>query len=326
MFRYRFVLSLIFLFLPVLASAIDIYGHRGARGLSPENTIPGYHTALAIGVGYVDMDIGITKDGVIVVTHDLTLNPNITKDSDGNFIADDNILIKDLTLDELQRYDVGELKPGTEYASWFPNQVPVPQTRIPTLKAVIDYVKKVAGDKVGFQIEIKNDPEFPDKTVFPKVFARKLAELLEEEGVIQRTRVQAFDWAALIEIQKINPAIKTEYLTYSQTGEDLKNPDPKIAGLWVNGMQLKDYGSIPAMIKAAGGESWGPQDIELTQVMLDEAHKLGLKVIAWDWNKVSGHDIDMPETIRMINMGVDGVISDRPDIVRGLLAARGKLQ
>ena len=151
---------------------IQIYAHRAGRGLMPEQTLPAYVAALRLGVDYVDMDIGMTKDGVLVITHDLTLNPDLTRDQNGRWITD-RIPIRSLTLNELRKYDVGRLKPGTQYASYFPHQRPVDRTPIPTLREIVRFVKKIAGDKVGFQLEIKNDPTQAELTASPKEFAQR---------------------------------------------------------------------------------------------------------------------------------------------------------
>src|SRR5512139_1290919 len=172
---------------------IQIYAHRAGRGLMPEQTLPAYIAALRLGVDYVDMDIGMTKNGVLVITHDLTLNPDLTRDQNGRWITD-RFPINSLTLHELQKYDVGRLKPGTRYASYFPHQQPIDFTPIPTLREVVRLVKKIAGDKVGFQIEIKTDPTKPELTASPKDFAQALYQLIIEEGIANRTEIQAFDW------------------------------------------------------------------------------------------------------------------------------------
>ena len=303
--------------------AVEIYGHRGARGLSPENTMPAYKTALRLGVNYVDMDIGITKDGIVVITHNVSLNPDITRNNKGQWIKSKTLFIKDLTLKEAQSYDVGKIKPGTKYAKLFPAQYPVPNTHIPTLKSVIDYVKRVAGNKVGFQIEIKTDPTHPKWTFSDERFAKQLAKIMEDEGIVNRTEVQAFDFQALIDLQKINPNIKTAYLT-DAIGEEEARSDSKSALLWSAGHSLRNYGnSIPKMIKALGGKLWGPQDTELTKKSLDEAHRLGLKVVVWTWPKQTKKEIDPKMIEKLIDWGVDGIITDRPDILRGLMAARG---
>lgn len=304
--------------------SIQIYGHRGARGLSPENSIPGYKTALAIGVDFVDMDVHLTKDKIIVVTHDFTLNPNLTRDKNGNWIdAANPPLIKDLDFKTLRQYDIGRLKPDTEYGKNFPLQFPVDGTHIPSLQQVIKYVKKTAGNKVHFQVEIKTDPLHPELSFEPKVIAKETVDMLKKEGVDNRTELQAFDWRVLREVQKLDRRIATAYLTDQEISQNMRDIDPKKAGLWSSGHLLKDYdNSIPKMIAKLGGKIWGPESKELNADLVKEAHKHGLKVVPW--SKVDSLD-DSQEIIRMIDIDVDGIISDRPDIVRGLLAARGML-
>lgn len=315
-------ISLLFIFITNNAVALAVYGHRGARGLSPENTFPAYQTALSVGVDYVDMDIGMTKDGVLVICHNFRLNPNITKNAKGEWISTP-IPIKDLTFKQLETYDVGELKPGTDYAKLFPNQWPVPNTHMPSLKSVIDYVKRIAGNKVGFQIEIKTTPEHPDWTFSPEKIAAALAKLIEEEDIIDRTQVQSFDFRALLAIQKDNQNIITAYLTDEEQQSNFLSSDPKKAGLWTAGYLLKNYNdSIPQMVKALGGKYWDPQERGLTAEQVAEAHKLGLTVIVWPWRQYFP-EVNTNLLEKMITMQVDGIITGRPDILRGLMAARG---
>lgn len=304
------------------AQSFDIYGHRGARGLAPENTLPAYRAALAIGVDYVDMDVGMTRDGVVVVTHDIALDPNITRDSKGQWIPQDRILVKDLPLAQLQSYDVGRIKPGTTYSKLFPEQQSVDGTHIPTLQEVIATVKQIAGGQVGFQIEIKTDPAHPGWTASPHAFASSIAKILVEENIIDRTIIQAFDYRCLLELQNINSRIVTAYLTAQEEEPKLHHKDPKIAGLWTAGHLLKNYdNSIPTMITTLGGKIWGPQDVELTFDLVKEAHQLGLRVVPWSWPEKTGLEIDVSFTKKLISMGIDGIITDRPDVVRGLLGS-----
>src|SRR5215831_2778600 len=118
------------------ADAFDLQGHRGARGLAPENTLEAFATALKIGVTTLELDLGVSKDGVVVVSHDRVLNPDHTRGPDGEFLSGPGPRIHDLTLAELQTYDVGRLKPGTAYAAAFPQQRAVDGARIPTLSEV----------------------------------------------------------------------------------------------------------------------------------------------------------------------------------------------
>ncbi len=301
---------------------IQIYGHRGARGLSPENTLPAYKTGLAIGINTVDMDVNMTKDGVVVATHNFKLDPDITRDANGDWIDPKNPpLIKDLTFKDLQTYDVGRIKPGTDYSKTFAYQYPVDGTHISSLKQVIEYVKSIAGDKVKFQVEIKIDPTTPDWSYAPATIAAATVKVLKEEGVDTRTELQAFDWRVLYQVQKLDPKIATAYLTNQEQSTAMASTDPKVAGLWTGGKLLKDYhNSIPYMIKQLGGKIWGPESKQLNAKLVKEAHKDGLRVVTWS---MVGSLDSQDEIIRMFNIGVDAVISDRPDVVRGLFAARG---
>ncbi len=298
---------------------IQIYAHRAGRGLMPEETLPAYVAALRLGVDYVDMDIGMTKDGVLVITHDLTLNPDLTRDQNGQWITD-RIPIRSLTLQELQRYDVGRLKPGTQYASYFPHQRPIDFTPIPTLREVVRLVKKIAGDEVGYQVEIKTDPTRPELTASPRDFARALYQLITEEGIGNRTEIQAFDWRCLIELNKLDKNIKTAYLS-DHTTEVMDDTEK---GTWTAGLLPKDFGySLPKMVKHFGGHCWEPFASDLTKSNLDEAHRLGLKVVAWSWPEQEGVEFNYAQIEKLIDFGVDGIITDRPDILRGILVTRG---
>jgi len=113
--------------------AFDLQGHRGARGLLPENTLPSFARALSIGVTTLETDIAITSDGVLVISHDPALNPDITRGPDGSFLSGRGPLIVQTRWAELQRYDVGRINPASRYAQTFSAQQPVDGTRLPTL-------------------------------------------------------------------------------------------------------------------------------------------------------------------------------------------------
>lgn len=292
-----------------------VYGHRGARGLLPENSLPGFARALQMGVDFVDMDVVMTRDRIVVVHHDLGLNPDIDRDASGKWVTE-STLIGQMTLDELLTYDIGRIRPDSRYAALFPNQISMDGTRVPTLEEVIDYVQTQGGKQVGFQIEIKDDPEHPDDTFPPAELAKAIADILHRKKIVARTEVQAFNWQCLFELKKIDPAIHTAFLTDRTSEARMLDPDPAVAGKWSGGYLLKDYGySIPRMIKALGGDLWDPEDVELTPKTLNEAHAVGLKVVAWSDPEASGMEIDPSLIERLKTMGVDGIITDRPDRV-----------
>ena len=148
------------------AAAFDLQGHRGARGLAPENTLAGFRTALDLGVTTLETDLAVTKDEVVVISHDPLLNPDLTR-LDGQWIAAAGPVIRTLTLADLKRYDIGRLNPASKYAQQFPEQKPVDGERFPTIEEFF----AMAGPDVRFNIEIKTNPNKPDLTLDPERFA-----------------------------------------------------------------------------------------------------------------------------------------------------------
>src|SRR5262245_47620135 len=171
------------------ASAFDLQGHRGARGLAPENTLEGFALALSIGVSTLELDLGISKDGVVVVHHDIWLNPDTTRGSDGAFLPRRGPALRELTLAELQRYDVGRIRPGTSYAATFPEQRPIDGARIPRLAAVFDLVRRTKAHHVRFNMETKMNPSAGTDTADPKTFAAAVLQVVRESGFAGRVSV-----------------------------------------------------------------------------------------------------------------------------------------
>jgi len=298
------------------AQAFDLQGHRGARGLAPENTLPAFERALALGVTTLELDVAITSDGVLVIHHDSTLNPDLTRDSNGAFLDRRGPAIHSLTWAQLQTYDVGRLKPGTDYAKRYPDQQPVDGTRIPRLSDLFDLVKRLGDDKVRFDIETKLTPTKPEETLAPEPFARALVAEIRKAGMAARSQIQSFDWRTLQVVQAIAPEIPTVYLTAQQSWLDNIGADRPEGSSWTAGIQYREHGSVPKMVKAAGGSYWSVYFGDLDLQKLKEAQSLGLKVVVWTVN-------DPAVMSRMLDWGVDGLITDRPDLARKLLETRG---
>ena len=310
------VVGISFLLFTHSALGFDLVGHRGARGLAPENTLPSFARALSVGVTVLELDTAITQDGVIVISHDPSLNPNITRDKDGKWLEKPGPVIKSITFSELQQYDVGRLKPNTNYAKSFPDQKAVDGTRIPRLVDLFALVKKSGNDQVRFNIELKVSPLKPDETLDSETYAKRVVELIHKERMGARASILSFDWRTLPVVQKIAPQIPTVYLTVQQRSFDNIGAGKPEGSPWTAGFQHKDHGSIPRMVKAAGGKVWAPYFGDLTDSQLKEAHDLGITVIVWTANE--------PQQIKkMLDLGVDGIISDRPDLVRQAMAERG---
>src|SRR6266852_6548874 len=190
------------------AGAFDLQGHRGARGLAPENTLPAFATALSIGVSTLELDLAMTSDRVLVVSHDRRLNPAHTRGADGTFLGAEGPAIRSLTLAQLQRYDVGRLKPGTAYASAFPEQRGMDGVRIPTLMEVFDLARQAKADHVRFNIETKLTPTSGADTPDPETFAAAVARAVREAELAARVSVQSFDWRTLAIMRRIAPEIE----------------------------------------------------------------------------------------------------------------------
>lgn len=293
------------------ALAFDLQGHRGARGLAPENTLPAFERALEIGVSTLELDIGVTADGVVVIAHDPHLNPAITRDAGGQWLAaGKGPLINSLTLAQLQAYDVGRINPETPYAKTFDAQQARDGTRVPTLASLFDRVKALGAHEVRFNIETKVNPGQPNDTVSADAMTRALLKVIQDAGMTERVAIQSFDWRTLQLVQKIAPAIRTVYLTV-QTA----NNDNVRDGTWTAGLKIADHGSVPRLVKAAGGAVWSPNGGALTEALVKEAQALGLRVIPWTINNPA----DME---RLIAWGVDGIITDYPDRLRSVMQAR----
>jgi glycerophosphoryl diester phosphodiesterase len=295
--------------------AVDLQGHRGARGLAPENTLPSFERALALGVDTLELDIAITRDGVLVIHHDPTLNPNTTRDASGRWLEKRGPAIHTLTWAELQTFDVGRLKPGSDYGRNYPDQQPVDGTRIPRLSDLFDLVSRSGNAAVRFAIETKIAPDKPEETQAPEPFARAVVEEIRKAGMAPRAAILSFDWRTLQVVQIIAPEIPTVYLSAQQRWLDNIGADRPEGSRWTAGFQWKDHGSVPKMVKAAGGGVWSVYFGDLDVQKLREAQSLGLKVLVWTVN-------DPAVAARMLDAGVDGIISDRPDLMRRLLDER----
>jgi len=299
------------------AAEIKIVGHRGAAGLMPENTLSGFKKAIEIGVDAIELDVHLTVDNVVVVTHDYRLNQALTRDPQGHWIKK-RPLIKDLTLAQVQAYDVGRLKDTSKYARKYPIRRDIDGEYIPTLREVIKLLKKT-NKKIVLIIEIKTSPVKPSVSNSPKLVASAVATILNEERFMDRTRVISFDWRSLRYIREIMPGVRTAHLTSASKRFDTIQKNKPGASPWLAGLDIDDYDSIPQAIKAVGGQCWTSNYAHangngrgMTPMLVQQAHDLGLDVYVWTLNRES----DMH---RMIEGNVDGIITDRPDVLKSIL-------
>ena len=293
----------------------DLQAHRGGRGLAPENTLAAFEKALALGVTTLELDIGVSADGVVVIHHDPTLNADFTRDAGGAWLPAKPAkgpALHALTLAQLQRYDVGRLNSATAYGQQFASQQPRDGERIPTLASLFALVEARGDAHVRFNIETKISPLQPAETAAPDAMVRALLAEIGKARMGARVTVQSFDWRTLALVGQLAPQMPRAYLTSARTLQDSR---------WTAGLAAGDFASVPLLVKAAAGPgsgplTWSPAFTTLTPALVKEARALGMHVVPWTLNK--------PEEMEAaIGWGVDGVITDYPDRLRDVMRARG---
>ena len=267
----------------------DLQGHRGARGLLPENTIPSFLLAVDLGVNTLEFDLVVTRDHQLLISHEPWFHHNISSKPDGTPVTQDEQMsynIYEMTYEETRLFDVG--KRGHVL---FPNQEPREVSKplmIDAIRTVEAYTRDRNLPPVAYNIETKSVPEhYGTMYPFPDTFARLLYEELsllnDDYNLFDRVIIQSFDPATLIEFRKLNQDIKLAMLV-----SDERSIDEYISLL----------GFVP--------EIWSPNFRLLTPDIVSEAHSKGMEVIPWTVNTVA-------EMRDLLEMGVDGIITDYPD-------------
>ncbi|MGO1119605.1 glycerophosphodiester phosphodiesterase [Rhodovibrionaceae bacterium A322] len=293
----------------------DAQGHRGARGLLPENTLPAFEEALAIGVTTLELDVGLSLDNQVIISHDPTLSADITRDDQGRWLEKPTAALRDLTLAELKSYDVGRSKAGSRTQQRFPDQQPRDGTALPTLSDLFALAEPRSGGKIRYNIETKIRPGHPTSPD-TDALVRAILTAVQDAAVTERVSLQSFDWQSLMLMKNLAPEIPRVHLTAQQRWLDNVQAGQDGASPWLGGFDYDDHGSVPALVAAAGGQVWSPYWKDLSDADLKEAQALGLKVVVWTVNS--------PEDMaRLIDQGVDGIISDYPDRLRAVMADKG---
>ena len=197
--------------------AFDLQAPSRRRAASPPRTRwAAFRQAAALGVTTLETDLAITKDDVVVLSHEPRLNPDLVRGPDGNWIDGVGPTIRSLTLAELKRYDIGRLNPASSYSRMFPKQIAIDGERFPALTEVYAAIPA----PMRFNIEIKTDPTRPNDTVDPGYFTRLVVDAVKDSKAVDRTMIQSFDWRTLIEARKLAPEIPTACLTIETQNSD----------------------------------------------------------------------------------------------------------
>lgn len=303
----------------------DLEAHRGGRDVRPENTLYSYAYAIELGATSIECDMQLTKDGQIVMSHNPILNSDITRDENGNYIENNKYDIRLMTVDELKKFDVGVMDPNCgEYYDLHGKTQFTYDAKIPTLEELMQLIQSYGDKNIVLNIETKSYPD-PASAGYknnadPKKFVEVFNNIVKKYDMEDRVVLQSFDWQTLIEMKKLNPNISTSALwqeqpSWGRDSESLRRYEKKKSP-WLGGLNIKDYQGNP--VKAAhaiGADIISPYYTEISKQDVDEAHFLGMKVVPWTVNNEK--DMNM-----LLDMGVDGIISDKPWLLKQVLEKR----
>jgi len=318
--------------LPFKGKYYDVQGHRGTRGEAIESTLPAFAWGLIDGVTTLELDNGITKDGVVIAWHDEELTSDKCQDTQPVFKGDPAFPylgkhIANLTLAQLKTVDC-----GSKRLSGFPLQLTYPGTRISTLDEVFSFVRCVDTDrKVNFNIESKINPVQTNSTRGVEDFVQAQHQVFRKSGYpLSHITYQSFDWRTLIRMKEVDPGMTTAALIDSNTASQ---SEAWLAGLrWDGfpgdsaGVQIANAAKfIRADIlspAAVAGTSQGQDPAEAgyvafaTKEMIERAHEVGMLVKPWTVNRLNIAD-------QLLGWKADGIITDYPTEIRRLVEQKG---
>ena len=287
---------------------IRLIGHRGARGLMPENTIEGFEFTLDLGVTALEFDVLVSKDNVPVITHDYQLSSSLTRDYNGKWIGENSPKISELTLAQLKQFDVGGLDSRSIYGANYPEQEFLSGIRIPKLSELLDLACLPKGQNLYLLMEIKSDGTLKVTKVISQI-----VDEIRKRKLGNRTILHSFDWELLKECHRLAPEIPRSFLSQLPENYDVSS-DPASLDSTPDFSSFKT--SIPKAIANQEGQMWCPYFKDVTSELVQEAHSLSLIVCTWTVNEIK----DMEN---MIDAGVDGIITDYPNRAQKVLEIRG---
>ena len=291
---------------------IKIYGHRGARGDLPENTLKSFKYLFENDISAYETDIVISKDLVPVINHDFRLNPALTKDGEGNWITNDDIKIYELTYEQLSKFTIGSINKKSKYGRKFYNQKNLTEQEIPKLSDLLELTSKNLSNNLVINLEIKSTPIEENLTPNPNEMVKLIMDEVNKFELIDKIVFSSFDWRILNEIKVSFPKTSRAYLTSEKKGK-IYDKSP-----WLNFMPLydSDVNELPRLIKTLGGKAWHPKHTDINKDVVGISHEEGLPVNVWTVNE----EYDM---MRMIDYGVDGIITDHPIKLKQLCEENG---
>lgn len=285
--------------------------HRGGGGWRPENTMAAFRHAIASGCDAAELDVQLTRDGALVVHHDLKLNHQLCRRRGGGWLgAEESLPISSCTLEQLGEIEVGEPNPETDYAARFDRMTPVAGEGIPTLDEVITLARE---SSASFQLVIEVKTRLADageRSWRPLVAG--IATLLRERAFTDRAILCSFDWGAMVHAKELLPDVRTWFTThtlqnarYADLMERLA-ADPRLD--WPFRPMERNFPEDTARrIRDLGGDAWFMHHQDCTTGRVDRIHKAGLGSAVWSVNLK-----DPEEIARVAATGVQAICSDYP--------------
>lgn len=285
-------------------------------GLFPKNTLSGFKHCVDNKVDGIEFDVHLSADGHVVVQHDYTLNPRITRDSNANWLGKTGPALKHLTLNQIKSFNVGRYHPDSPEHNAYPNYQASNNERIPALTEFLDYYL-AQKSQAQLWIELKTTPFQRDISANPQQLTTTVLDIINAAGVQSKTTLLAFEWQLLAEAKKACPEVQTDFLTINPdyiiaSHKKHARVDPKLLYGQFNPAQHND--SIADTILAASGDWWGPYVHDVNKQQVQAAQHLGLKVNLW------GVDSSSQAITNALDLGADAITLARPDLALNLIA------
>ncbi|KGJ79408.1 glycerophosphodiester phosphodiesterase [Cryobacterium roopkundense] len=293
------------------SGAFDLQSHRGGRGEITENTLAAFSHSLDLGVTTLELDTHLTADGAVVVWHDNLLTAGKCRDTAPLWVGDPafpyvDAPVRALTLGQIQTLDCGYRQLGG-----YPEQTHQPGSAVPELAEVLDLVAERGASDVRLSIETKVI-EPGEATMYE--LTRAVVTAVRAAGLSERAGLQSFDWAALDLAQRLDPQLRLTALSRGDAWLQRGRPG---ASPHLGGLDIDDHGGSLARAAAFRGyDAISPAHATVTAQMVTDAHGLGLAVIPWTVS-----DPDLMHTL--MDLGVDGLVTDHPTRLRAVMQARG---
>ena len=294
---------------------IRIFGHRGARGEIAENSIEGFKHTFALGIKAVEFDVVISKDKIPVLYHYFNLMPYLVKDESGNWLKNSELKVFDKSYEELSKYNIGGLDPESKHGKRFKEQKLLKNAKIPKLSELLELVSRKENKDVFLNLEVKSTPFKMGLTPIPSDTVSLILKNIDTHKLEDRIIISSFDWRILYELKKQNPRILRGFITLQQDLSTTKKNIYENSPWMAKNYSLDELFLIPNIIKSLEGHVWSAFYRDVTKQNVELAHKHGLATYVWTVN--SEQDI-----IRMIEYGVDGIITDYPKKVQEICKSK----